>query len=330
MLSINLYSQSIPTQTEYLTKNLWRLFVDIPTYQIRELNDLAGITRFDFYYQSHLKNKSKSPFHLFKGNKHNLEVSDESSFAFNNTVHEFSDIVRLDFGVCSGMAFLLRKFHRLSYFDPDNLINQNVPTRENHEEWVKFYYKKFKNIQKNKVEIFPYFKNLNELSSDPVFKDLLKRITLDEWVIRNVNVSGIKQVLETRKDKLSKKEINKLYKDINQRLNLNYKPIIYLAAKSPTILTKNHSLHVVNVTGIKRDNDNIIIYSWDNNHQYLPKSFKKLIIDNNGEISGDYKEIHRVGLIPHDDFEVAQILRSKISWCNKTRVNTMFCSGLIY
>ncbi len=327
------FSQAVPNQQDYFLKNLWRLASDVQVYPYREFADHSGLTTFQKYLRIHHNDFTSSPFGFFYVHRERLKPNKEDHFSFANTNSDFSEIVRLDYGVCAGMSVLLRKFHRLAFFDPNNITQANVPSRYKElKSWKKFYYKQIKRIQNLKPAIFPHFKSLNELSSDPILKKILKETSLQEWAIKNATIGGALQVLETIKEKMKPTEIRKLYTNLQLRLDLDYKPIVFTVEKSKKIFTTKHRIHVLNVTKIIQnpENQDIEIHFWDINYSNINSAAKKAIIHPDGTISGDYSNLSRIQLYPYDDFEISRMLKNQMKWCKSNPIRHSVCEGSLY
>ncbi len=355
LISLSLFSQNkdIPSQQELAKDNIWRFFPDIPKHFLRNLAYSTRARDYDFLLNEYFENNGRNPFKVFQGDNIHMTPNEESHPSFANDDFYFDDVSKTEFGVCSGLTYLMRKFHQLSFYDPENILDLSIPLEgKNPKAWFSFYKEKIDRVYKLKPAIFPGFKNFNELSAHPKLGRYLKELTLAQWIEKNMTIAGLIQLDRTFQKKMPFNEVEDLYHDLAFRLSLGYKPIIHASAfnkkkifpedKWSIIYDKNKReefkknfkdvkenlwIHVLNVYKVEKIDDigSFAIYTWDINSVSMDEVPKKIIIQANGKIKGDFSNVGAVYLYPHDDYEVSQIVINKLEWCTKSDTHKKLC-----
>ncbi len=347
------FAQEVPTQADIAKENIHRFFPDIPKHYFKNFFYSIRARDYDFLLQNHFDPNVYSPFNVFKGDSKYLTPTKDAHPSFANQDYYFEDIAKTGFGVCSGLTYLMRKFHHLSFYDPFNKLNESIPLEgKDPEGWFQFYKEKIDNVIALKPAIFPGFKNFNELSAHPVLGEYLKELTLGEWVVKNLTVAGLTQLTSIQNKKIFSLDVDELYHDLKFRLSLGYKPIIYASKHRDTKFVKEEGwsalfdkeklkdfkgkikklkdviwIHVLNVYDIRKIDSlgSFEIMTWDINTVHMEDVPRKIIIKANGKIEGDFKGVGYVDLYPHDDFEIGQIVMNKLEWCSLNKIHKSLC-----
>ena len=326
LFQLPLYSQKrVPSQFELVKKNAFRLSYDIPLHFFNQTKYVSYFDDFHFFEMLYLS-KEANPFKVFWGSRDSLTPSQARHPSILNSTSQFKDVVKLDFGVCSGVTFFMRKFHQLAYFDPQNKMRQRVPDYKlNRQAWLKFFKSKVIDVMSLKPAVFPYFKSFNHFSASKDLNIFLKEIILAEWVKKNVSLAGLLQYLKTRQKRMSYKDIKNLYDSLIFRLSVGYKPIVYLYQYNDKIYNKNAWIHVLNVFKVERNqDDSYSIYMWDVNTKFK-NSTRKVIVHPDGSFTGSYQNLAGIYLYPLDELEIADTIKNKLSWCNQNKIHQTFC-----
>ena len=109
--------------------------------------------------------------------------------------------------------------NRLAIFRPE----LKSPYKKGSRKWKKLF-KKIRRLTKfNEAQIFPEFKNLYELSSDPYLKQKLANAVQNSWAKLAVNIRGLKTGLKKQN---TQEEKIKLIDQIQERIERNQSPLI--------------------------------------------------------------------------------------------------------
>ena len=119
----------------------------------------------------------------------------DHAFAIANVVDEFEDFSDFSFGLCWAVTGTLRKFVMLSLFDPTQRAPFDRVTQK--DQYLDFYFNKIEQVIALEPTVFPGFKDLRDLTSEPEFEYYLKSRVTEAWksymkkssFLRNLNLS---------------------------------------------------------------------------------------------------------------------------------------------
>ncbi len=326
-------SAPLPTQFQIATQGIANFFWDIPVSMTHNFLSFLGMDDFNFLVHHHYQNPVSSPFRVFLGNQHKRLPTQDDYFPFVNLPEDFDDLLEVQYGLCSGVAAMHRRFNMLAYYDPENLFNQPVPSKETHYlAWYKFYQDKINQIARLQPTIIPGFRNLAEFSESEL-NTYIRKVVVNEWVHLNINLSGLVQLRGIRKN-FHQRDATRLYDTIKKRLSLGYNPIIYLAMPGDYKGGAENWIHVLQVTSLsemQKDGG----YSFrvtDINEYDVRSADREVIIHYDQEEQNpkaiwvhDFSELSAVYLVPTDDREVTQMVKNKLEWCNFSQYHRNLC-----
>jgi hypothetical protein len=230
-------------------------------------------------------------FKILDIHAHRFKPKKQWSLAFPNSGSYFKEHCDVEFGLCAGMTYFMRSMNMGAVYDPTNQFekryNNFIPKRDtNPDKFVKFYSKKFNKIMANKPQVIPGFKNLRELSEDPLLSGPIKKLIVEQWSRINVSIPGITQYLKSVSENLDQKEITKLYKELKHKTkDLKYNPIIWAARENESVFSKSQWIHMLQVYDVGEEVFNnsgelvsYTIYTWDPNSTYESSMKKKIQI----------------------------------------------------
>ncbi len=335
IFSLNSFTQeNKPSQKDIAKRGIGYFFIDFPNSVMNNFLKFYGLDPYSNYVRMHKRNPNKSPWSVFYGIQHRRVPTRDHSFTFVNQDYDFADVAEIEFGVCSSMTFGLRRFNMLAHFDDFNKAGQKVPDQtEDFEAWLKFYFDKIDDVFRLRPTVFPYFQNLNQLASIPQFKYYMKLHVLNLWVMKNVSIRGLIQLVSV-KEEPNRFKNKLLHKQLTDRLNRAYNPIVFLSqprskiygpVKGDSDETEDHWIHVVQVYKVDpmKADGSYNFYIWDINEELIEYTQKKIEVKANGEVRfpdfdspEGYFNLSAAKLFPEDDKEIGIILRNKAWWCH--------------
>ncbi len=339
-------------QTKDVLKQLPMGLLGMPAEAVYRLSRTLDLNRWD-----NMRESKEVQTLLKKSNKLRSPLMG-SAFPFENFASDFVGIVDRDFGVCSGYATLQRNFNLLMQFDPKNKHKAVVPSKEKN---IVAYYEYYTDLIKKAANlhpvIIPHYSNLTEFFTDPYLQVVAKEQIVKTWAKNNTSIQGIEQFIKANKQ-YKKKKWAKLHKNLKERLDSGYNPIIY-SSFNPTETIK-FNIHVIQVMGVSelRKDGTFEIYIWDDGvlHDYFgeyhPEKLVKVItfradgaiwwlesedylkLDFKNPDSKEMKELRDnelidetlwIDLLPNDDRMMAKIVKRKMKWCESKPELNKYC-----
>lgn len=305
--------QGVKTQTELIEEGLREYFPNLIDNFKENLAHLTGMSDFDLFQIIHRSNPEGSPFRLFKKNSVKNKPQQEWSFPFYNSGKSFRDILNLEFGLCSGMTSTLRKFNMLATFDATASLAAPDKTTQP-ELWLKYYTDKIDQIIDYRMTTIDGFENLYSFASDPEIQKYIRLNVLQKWKENNVNilqgsVDGFLSVNQT----MTVKDLIELRRELSQRLEYGYNPIVYLSQPATKFFSKEQWIHVVMVTGVSNlsKDGSFMIEIWDSNHK--AEAAQRLIqISAFGEIKLEDINLNMIKMLRWDDLEIERMIKANL------------------
>lgn len=303
----------VKTQTQLIEDGIKDYFPNLVDNIKENLAHLTGMSDFDFFQHLHRQNPQESIFRIFKKNSRTNKPQQEWSFSFYNNDRSFSDILSMEFGLCSGLTSTLRKFNMLSTFEPT--ASGSIPDRQKYpKRWLKYYTDKIDQIIDYKMTTIDGFENLYTFSSDPEIQKYIRLEVLEKWKENNVNivqgsVDGFLSVNQT----MDKKDLRDLHTELSQRLEYGYNPIVYLSKPAETLFSKNQWIHVVMVTGVSapRRDGSYLIEIWDSNYP-AQSAQRTIIITSHNKIKMGDTELNMIKSLRWDDLEIERMIKANL------------------
>jgi hypothetical protein len=308
-----MFPKPVMTQSELIEEGLKEYFPNLIENIKENIEHLTGFSDFDFFQALHQQNPKKSFFRLLKKNSYRNQPQKEWSFSFYNNGASFSDILTMEFGLCSGMTSTLRKFNLLANFDAT--VSRSIPDRENHpKEWLKYYTDKIDQIIDYKMTTIEGFENLYSFSSDPEIQKFIRESVVERWKENNVNLlQGAADGFLSVNQVMTKEDFQELHTDLKQRLEYGYNPIVYLSKPAESLFSKKQWIHVVMVIGVSapKADGSFSVEIWDSN--YPAQKAKRIIdISSSGEINLEGANLNMIKLLRWDDLEIERIIKANL------------------
>lgn len=324
----------LPNQEDIAKKGIGSFFKQLPFDLVHYSLDFLGMDDFDFLLSTQFERNIEGipgPFQAFDSVQDRRNINKDSSFSFVNSGYDFREhLSETNFGLCSGVTTLLRKFNMLAFFDPENKMKAKIPSRsETPNLWVLYYRELLDKVFKLETVIIPGFENLYDLSTDYLLGSYVKVLVINQWVKNNIHINGLIQLHATVAT-MSEQELLDLHFDLDIRIHdLQYNPIIYAAKESDKMFSKNNWIHVVQATDISPIDENGIytIDVWDINyladtpesHGIITVNTRKKTIQWKGNHSGVY-------LLPQDDHAISIMTKNRLEWCNQSEKHLDICA----
>lgn len=255
----------------------------------------------------------------FNKDKNMPDESMDHNFAFLNEKKDLIDVYDKDMGVCRGYASLRRKMRLLAIFDAENRNGEMIPDRElNPEQYKKFYKNKFRNIRFYQPTIIPGFKNLKEISQDPMLGKILKWQILHEWRRKNfAKGTGTYRLIRAVFKKTKYQELLETRDRLEYFLSNKVNPIVWLTQKHSSSI---NSVEVVDVTKLESDGSFKVTF-WNDKSLASANANSPLTIDGQGNMTyADHLEarpINGFGIVKENDGELLYIHDQLQKFCSE-------------
>ncbi len=226
-------------------------------------------------------------------------------------------VMRLDYGLCSGLTMVTRKLQMLAHFDPTNKEKQKVPEKTDAVAWFNFMKVKIDDmITHNKMVIIPNMSNIEELSSDPLLANYFKEHIIRQWELVNINfLQGAFQGYAGTVLKMKKDTVRKNIEILKSYLELGINPLIFIPAPSQKLFSTDQWIHTLQVTKIIKNSNAITLEVLDPNVEDPQFSDLLNIFDNGSIMFGD-KEIAGIYPLKWDTYEVADMIEKNLDFCH--------------
>ncbi len=272
-------------------------------------------------YSTLYKTLSESDFDVFESRTFRHAPNLDFSLAFENHNMGFEDakIKNDQYGFCLGVTTELRKFNLLAFYDSENKFGAKVPNKETHyEEWLDFYKDLIDDVMRNRPVIIPGFKGLNEFSGTEGIKDYMVRHVMNQWATKNATLySGLYQMLWGVKRNYSKREADKLYYEVKERIERKYPPRLFLSKKNfDQPLFGGQYIHIMQafeITEMKADGS-YKIGVWHINNKW-DKATYYIEVRANGTAWMEWRDLGELDIVPGDDAEIAEMVKNLTPFC---------------
>jgi len=229
----------------------------------------------------------------------------ESTFNFLNDDESYKGIIKKDLGICRGYSSLRRKFRIVGFFDPLNESNQEIPDKKNSKNFTKFYKKLVKRIRKGLPTVIPGYKNLFEMSSDPLLARMLKLEVFREWRKKNFTKgTGTGDMLAGSLKKTSYEELLELRDRVANFSKLGHNTIMWLTVAKSTWI---HVLEAVDVSDVDEEGSFTFKF-WNDKFLELDRAYSIMTVTKSGEMTYDdgktVRKINAAGITDENDGEI--------------------------
>lgn len=308
----------MPTQDDIIKAGAIRYFKRLPIEGWDRLMHLAKMETFHLLLNRHKTNPRSSPFRIFNFASNRRDANIIWTLPIGNNHSEYSELVKIKYGVCAGLTMTLRKLNLLAHYDPKNKFKQKVPPKSDKQAWFKFMKTKIDDIiSYNKMSIIPNYGNLLDFSLEPLIKEYLKEHIIRQWELVNINfLQGIYQGYGGTIRKMSKLQLIENADTLNTQLKLGVNPIIFMSGPSQKLFSTDQWIHVVQVIDITKDRgNNIILKVWDPNLLSQAQNSPKLIISNTGVLTYGGKVLAGLYPLMWDTYEIADMVEKNLDFC---------------
>ena len=229
----------------------------------------------------------------------------ESTFNFLNDDESYKGIIKKDLGICRGYSSLRRKFRIVGFFDPLNESNHEIPDKKDSKKFTKFYKKLVKRIRKGLPTVIPGYKNLFEMSSDPLLARMLKLEVFREWRKKNFTKgTGTGDMLAGSLKKTSYEELLELRDRVANFSKLGHNTIMWLTVAKSTWI---HVLEAVDVSDVD-ENGGFTFKFWNDKFLELDRAYSIMTVTKSGEMTYDdgktVRKINAAGITDENDGEI--------------------------
>ena len=302
----------VKTQTDLIHEGMKDYFPELVDNIKENIAHLTGMSDFDFFQSMHRENPERSVFRLFKKNSVRNRPQPEWSFSFYNNDRSFGDILKMEFGLCSGMTSTLRRLNMLANFEATP--GESVPDKKSQKkQWIKYYTSKIDRIVNYRMTTIDGFNNLYEFTSDPDIQKYIRLEVLEKWKENNVNIiqGGIDGFMSVRQE-MDTKDLIELNTELSQRLQYGYNPIVYLS-KPGELFSKQQWIHVVMVVGVTapKTDGSYTIEIWDSNYPGN-KALRTIQVTATQEIIMDDANLNVIKMLRWDDLEIERMIKANV------------------
>lgn len=273
-------------------------------------------------YKSLYEAMSDSDFDVLKSRVPRHTPNLDFSLAFENHNMGFEDAKKKNdqYGYCIGVTTELRKMNLLAFYDPENKYGASVPDKKDHTAWLNYYKKLVDKVMSNRPVIIPGFANLNEFSGTPGIKEHMVRHVANQWATKNATLySGLHQMLWGVKRKYSKKEADKLYYKIRERLDRHYPPNLFLSKKNyDKPLLGGQYIHIMQAFDLteRKDDGSYKIGVWHINNKW-DKATYYIDVRADGTAWMEWRDLGELDIVPGDDAEIAEMIHRLAPFCRE-------------
>lgn len=200
-------------------------------------------------------------------------ANDNNQIGIFNT-SELEEVMRLDYGACTGVTMLSWIFNHLVAYDISgeqsyqmeglsidelsrvrNLLLKTERTASENAEILNFYRPYIDRATlKLGVTFIPFFKNASEFTSHPALKRAFMWRAIELWYNYNTSVGGVVEMLPSTNPKMFRLEYDEVLKTtsrIQKYLDLKIQPIVFISAAGQSHHAK--WLHVLQAIRVKKD-----------------------------------------------------------------------------
>ncbi len=308
--------KKIPTQDDVVKHGALRYFKRLPVEGWDRLLHLAKMGSFELMLHQHKTKPHASPFRIFHSTSDRRLPTALWSLAMTNNSYEYNDVLVVKYGLCAGLTSVTRKIQMLAHFDPGNRARQSVPNKNNSQAYFKFMKSKIDDmLSHNKMVIFPYIKNMEELTSDPLLTNYFKEHIVRQWELVNINfLQGLFQGFAGIILKMNKETTLKNIETLKSYLALGFNPIIFIPAPNQKILSTDQWVHTLQVTKIVKNANAITLEVFDPNLDD-PQFSELLNVFDDGSIYYGNRKIAGIYPLKWDTYEIADIIEKNLEFC---------------
>lgn len=303
----------VPTQTEILKEGIKQYFKDAPYKTGEYVLARLGINHYGYYANNkrnghhYVNDKSKSSFYqTLKSRQKRMIPSYDFAFPFLNDEESFQELLKVEFGLCAGVTWVLRNFNLLSFYRPD----QEMLTDKANKQIID-------DILSGKPRIIPGYKNLRHFLTNDSNLLYMKKHVIISWQQINSKILQSALIMSTVKRSQSIKETRKVINALSERLDMYHSPVIFMSKPNEKLFSKEQWIHVVQVHKIEKLSgyENYNIHIWDVNYHY-PLS-DQIIEIRNGEASYEYEKLAKFGELHFDKHFVGKAVKNLKKFCKK-------------
>lgn len=306
-------SNAVQTQTQLSIKTALGYPLTIPGKIVDRSRHAMGMGDYQ------LLEKNPAGFNILKKNQNRNSPNVLSSLPWVSNTSKYTDVLKVEVGLCMGQSTAQRKLNVLSFFDPKNTALQNVPDKaKDLEGWYQFYENKITALLKqNKPTVFPEFANIQALSQDPRLQIHIKKHITQLWAEKNISLSGL-GVLNSTKNTPDVAIAKDLHKLVSDRLNKNFNPMLYLAEHRPSGSKESYWIHVMQAFKVEpiAEDGSYLIHVWDVNYSPLSAS-KTIQVDAKGGMKYGEIILGEVNQVPWDNHEMGEMTVNLIKFCEE-------------
>lgn len=321
-LCADLFAEEAPdsptglTQTKLVAQGLKNYLPKLFGNLQENLAHITGMSDYALFEKIHRDAPEGSVFRIFEKNAYKKKPAQAWSFPFYNRPEFFTDILKHEFGFCSGITSSLRKFNMLATFQAEAV--GFVPNRETHpKEWLEYYTSRIEKVMNNEMTTFEGYQDLYTFSSDPEIQKYIREKIVDQWQKNNVNlIQGAVDGFLSVRQNMDAKDLKELHQELSTKLGYGYNPIVYLSQKSKKFLSTKQWIHVVMVTDISaREADGSYqVKIWDINRD-AKSATRTIKISAQGEMVMGEKTLNMIKVLRWDDLEIERMIKKNVDHC---------------
>jgi hypothetical protein len=321
-LCSELFSEEAPksptglTQTQLVKKGLLQYVPRLLNNFRENLSHITGFSDYALFEKIHKDDPQGSVFRMFEKNAFRNKPAQAWSFPFYNRPEFFTDILKHEFGFCSGITSSLRKFNMLATFQKD--VMDSIPDRRTQpKEWLEYYTSQIENIMNNKMTTIQGFEDLYTFSSDPEIQKYIREKIVDQWQKNNVNlIQGTLDGFLSVRQSMNKSDLANLHHELSQKMDYGYNPIVYLSQKSKKFFSTKQWIHVVMVTEVSKIevDGSYQVKVWDINRE-AKSATRTIKISPEGEMVMGEKTLNMIKILRWDDLEIERIIKKNVDHC---------------
>lgn len=306
------------TQTQLVRDGLMEYLPRLFDNFRENLSHVTGMSDYSLFEKIHQDDPKGSVFRIFEKNAYKNKPAQAWSFPFYNRPEFFTDILKHEFGFCSGITSSLRKFNMLATFEKK--VVDVVPDRTTQpKEWLEYYTTRIEKIMNNEMTTIQGFEDLYSFSSDPEIQKYIREKIVDQWQKNNVNlIQGTMDGFLSVRQSMDKKDLSDLHQELSQKMNYGYNPIVYLSQKSKKFFSTKQWIHVVMVTEVSPVNadGSYQVKIWDINRE-AKSATRTIKISAEGEMVMGEKTLNMIKILRWDDLEIERMIKTNVDHCLK-------------
>lgn len=240
-------------------------------------------------------------FEMLSINRSQLEPTAENFLGFRNKADDFTHSVKNQSGFCWGHSSVMDDFHYLGFFDPKNIMNQEVPSieiqkdgSEDKSALLEFHKTLVDDIVVHgRATIIPGFANVREfVDSDKDLKEYVKFRVAMKWAKNAVKLRSIGNMFFDGKP-MKKERIQNFVREVEKRILSNQTPRIIFAAEGDSTYS-----HVLNIYGISKNSEGTYrLYVFETNYytELVPHQGHFIEISKDGNVTYAPLATSRIG-----------------------------------